>query len=136
LFDLTLRKTAGESIELSGVYGPADYYCEGTVEFTPADGEMAHMEGNRLVADEAGKTYLRVYVSPFGGEKFIRLRISSDSKPLDPDPAVKPDEPKPAPSRDSADTSDSGSIPLYTGILAASVLAVIALMMYRRKFQK
>ena len=120
---------AGESIELSGTYGPTDYYRNATVEFTTADGEMVHMEGNTLVADEAGETYLRVYDAPFGGVKLIRLRISSENKPLDSEPA---DDKKPADSR-NATTADSNNIPLYTGILGASLLAAIALIMYRRK---
>lgn len=120
---------AGESIELSGTYGPTDYYRNATVEFTTADGEMVHMEGNTLVADEAGETYLRVYVAPFGGVKLIRLRISSENKPLDPEPA---DDKKPADSR-NANTADSNNIPLYKGILGASLLAAIALIMYKRK---
>lgn len=96
---------------------------------------MAHMEGNKLVADEAGEPYLRVYVAPFGGEKLICLRISSERKPLDPEPSA---EPTPGPNQKpsgngSANTSDSNSIPLYTGILGISLLAVIALILNRRK---
>lgn len=130
----------GESLELSGTYGPDFYYKDGTVQFTTGNGEIAHMEGNRLVADQAGTTILRVFVSPYGGEKLIRITVPAKDSPQ-PSPAPSP-TPAPGPGnqggqggRPASNTSDSNHIPLYGGIFAGSLLLILAVLWLKKKEQ-
>lgn len=129
LEEITLK--AGESLELSGTYGPADYYKDGTVQFATGNGEIAHMEGNRLVADEAGETLLRVFVSPYGGEKLIRIKVAAkDSQQPSEQPEQKPENNDAQP---SANTSDSSNKTLYAGLFAGSLLLLAAVLWLRKR---
>ena len=39
----------GQSLALSGSYGPSQFYRDGELKFTVDDGMIAHMDGNRLI---------------------------------------------------------------------------------------
>ena len=76
----TIELKMGESLKLSGSYSPQDFYKGGKVEFSVSDGEIAHMDGSMLYADEIGSTTVRAFITPYGGEKLITVNVLEASE--------------------------------------------------------
>ena len=76
----TIELKMGESLKITGTYSPHDFYKGGTIGFSIDDGEIGHMEGSTLCADEVGTTTLRAFVVPYGGEKSITVNVLEASE--------------------------------------------------------
>lgn len=73
----------GESLKLSAEYSPKEYYVGGEINYSVDDTSIASVDGNTLIAENAGETELTAIVDPYGGSKTVKVTVK-ENKPSRP----------------------------------------------------
>ncbi len=111
-----LDLTVGESAELALGISPADTTDSTAAAWTSSDESIVKVENGRLTALKAGKAFVRVAVGGFTAECEITVTENQQSNVT-------------AGTENGAgtlpQTGDSGRVPLYAVIMAASLLAML-----------